>query len=265
MQPNEREKRNYNELPTSLDADDDFDITAVLEQEDGSTPTAPAIAAIKPAIKTAARAPAKKSLQAAAAQPEGSARVRGAATSTATSVATINPGQVLKNRFVLEELLDRGGIGVVYKARDLLRQSAAAGSDRIALKVLREDFRGEPQLLKSLQREALQSQGLSHPNIVRVYDFHQDGETPFLTMELLDGELLRTTLAKYRPSTMPRARALRIVAGMCSGLAHAHAHGIVHGDFKPGNVFLTARDEAKILDFGLADAAPAAGGQAGNA
>ena len=166
---------------------------------------------------------------------------------------------------MLEEVLDRGGIGVVYKARDLLRQSADAGSVPIALKVLREDLRAEPQLLKSLQREALQSQGLSHPNIVRVHDFHQDGETPFLTMELLDGELLRTVLAKYRPAAMPRERAMRIIEGMCHGLAHAHAHGIVHGDFKPGNVFLTARDEAKILDFGLASATATADGRAGNA
>jgi serine/threonine protein kinase len=166
-------------------------------------------------------------------------------------VDILTPGLVLCDRFVLEEPLGRGGIGIVYKARDRLRQSATEGSDRIALKVLRGEFRTNLEWRDALQREALRAQGLSHPNIVRVYDFRQDGETSFVTMELLEGESLSVLFARLQPDTMPTKRAMQIIAGMCRGLAYAHGRDVVHADFKPANVFLTAADEPKILDFGF--------------
>lgn len=168
---------------------------------------------------------------------------------------TLEPGQVLNNRFVLEARLGHGGIGIVYKAHDRLRQSVAAGPAKIALKVLREEFRTNQKQLGALKREAFQAQELSHPNIVRIHDFHEDGETCFITMELLEGELLQSLFSRLQPSVVPRDRALRIIVGMCRGLAHAHTRGLVHADFKPGNVILTAGDEPKILDFGLSQTA----------
>ena len=170
----------------------------------------------------------------------------------ASSSELLVPGHILKDRFVLEEPLGRGGSGVVYRARDRLRRRSNAVTDEIALKVLGGNSLADPRQLEALQHEALLTQGLSHPNIVRVYDFHRDGGTCFLTMELLEGRLLRTLLARTQPSLIPKERALKIIEGMCLGLAHAHANGFVHADFKPGNVFLTAADEPKILDFGLA-------------
>lgn len=167
----------------------------------------------------------------------------------------LKPGRVLKDRFVLEERLGQGGIGIVYKAHDRLRQSADASPAKIALKVLREEFRTNKKHLSALQREAFQAQGLSHPNIVRVHDFHEDGKTCFITMELLEGELLRSVFSRLQPEVVPRDKAMRIIAGMCRGLAHAHGRGLVHADFKPGNVILTAGDVPKILDFGLSQAA----------
>jgi len=170
---------------------------------------------------------------------------------------TFSPGYVLKDRFVLEELLGRGGIGVVYSALDRLAERNNTGTDRVAVKLLREEFRSKPDLLEALQREAMQAQKLSHPNIARVHDLDRDGETCFLIMELLEGVLLRTMFSRLEPSTLSRERAIRIIAGMCRGLAHAHAKGLVHADFKPGNVFVTANDEPKIFDFGFAqDALP---------
>ncbi|MDH3304969.1 MAG: protein kinase [Gammaproteobacteria bacterium] len=162
------------------------------------------------------------------------------------------PGRVLMDRFVLEEPLGRGGSGVVYRARDRLRQRSNAVTNEIALKVLGGNFCADAQRLDPLQHEALLTQGLSHPNIVRVYDFHRDGETRFLTMELLEGHLLRSLFARIQPSVVSKDRAVKIIEGMCLGLAYAHSKGFVHADFKPGNVFLTAEDEPKILDFGLA-------------
>jgi serine/threonine protein kinase len=169
---------------------------------------------------------------------------------------TLVPGVVLSNRFVLEELLGRGGIGIVYRARDLLRDPDTDGSDRLALKVLREEYRSSEQWKSTLQHEALRAQRLSHPNIVRVHDFHQDGETCFLTMELLEGELLRAAFSRQALIPVARDRAMQIIPGLCRGLEYAHGTGLVHGDFKPGNVFLTKGDEPKILDFGVVDAMP---------
>lgn len=162
------------------------------------------------------------------------------------------PGTVLKDRFVLEEPLGRGGSGVVYRARDRLRQRSNAVTDEIALKVLGGSFFAAAQQPDTLEHEALLTQGLSHPNIVRVYDFHRDGETRFLTMELLEGHLLRTLFSRIQPSVVSKERAVKVIEGLCLGLAHAHSKGFVHADFKPGNVFLTTADEPKILDFGLA-------------
>ena len=180
------------------------------------------------------------------------------ATESATKTAKVRssqmlvPGHILNGRFVLEEPLGRGGSGVVYRARDRLRQRSNAVTDEIALKVLGGHLFDDSRQLEDLQHEALLTQGLSHPNIVRVYDFHRDGETCFLTMELLEGQLLRTLFSRIQPSVVSKQRAFRIIEGMCLGLAYAHANGFVHADFKPGNVFLTAADEPKILDFGLA-------------
>lgn len=172
------------------------------------------------------------------------------ATNTARKIPVA--GDILSDRFVLEERLGRGGIGIVFKARDQLRERTNAGPAEIALKVLSEEYHNSPEMIRSLQRETLRAQILSHPNIIRVHDLHQDDENWFLTMELLDGELLKTLLSRLQPSAVPTELALRIISGLCQGLAHAHANGLVHADIKPGNIFLTAGGEPKIFDFCLA-------------
>lgn len=168
------------------------------------------------------------------------------------SIEMLTPGHVLKDRFVIEQPLGRGGSGDVYRARDRLRAHSNAATIEIALKVMRMDSQTDPWRLDAFQQEALLTQSLSHPNIVRVYDFHKDGETRFLTMELLEGDVLKTLFSRIQPSVVSRKRAIKIIQGMCLGLAYAHANGLVHADFKPGNVFLTQADGPKILDFGLA-------------
>ena len=152
-----------------------------------------------------------------------------------------------------------GALESFYKAHDRLRQGTNAESAQIALKVLSGEYRTNPEMLNALQLAALKARGLSHPNIVRVHDFHRDGETGFLTMELIDGELLRTVLSRLQQTKTPTGLAMRIIPGICRGLAHAHANDLVHGDFKPGNVFLTANNEPKIFDFGLAQVAASHG------
>ena len=164
-------------------------------------------------------------------------------------------GSVLKERFVLEELLGKGGMGVVYKARDLRRIEAMDRDPFIAVKVLSSEFQRNPDSFVALQREAKKAQQLAHPNIVTVYDFDRDGSNVFMTMELLEGEPLDQLIRRLQPGSLPMAEAIKIIEQMSRALAYAHKEKIVHSDFKPGNVFLTSKQVVKVVDFGIARAA----------
>ncbi|MEM6708682.1 MAG: bifunctional serine/threonine-protein kinase/formylglycine-generating enzyme family protein [Pseudomonadota bacterium] len=160
---------------------------------------------------------------------------------------------VLKQRFVLETALGSGGMGTVYKARDLRRVEAQDRHPFVAIKLLNADFKEHPEAFIALEREASKSQALSHPNIVSIFDFDKDGATPFIVMELLEGQEL-TELLRQFPDGLPEHMAWPIIRGLISGLRHAHEAGVVHADFKPGNVFVQPDHSSKILDFGIARA-----------
>lgn len=169
--------------------------------------------------------------------------------------SVVDIGSVLKNRFVLEQMLGRGGMGVVYKARDLRKVEAMDRDPYIAVKVLSKDFQANPDSFIALQRESKKAQQLAHPNIVTVYDFDRDGPNVFMTMELLEGEPLDQLIRRLRPATLPTQQVLSIIEQMARALAYAHSESIVHSDFKPGNVFLTSKSVVKVVDFGIARAA----------
>jgi tRNA A-37 threonylcarbamoyl transferase component Bud32 len=160
---------------------------------------------------------------------------------------------VLKQRFVLDQKLGSGGMGTVYRAKDLRKVEARDRHPYVAVKVLNDDFRTHPEAFIALQREAVKSQVLSHPSIVSIYDFDKDGDVPFIIMELLEGQELAELLRAY-PTGLPDEAAWSIIRCVCDGLEHAHAAGLVHADFKPGNVFVSPSHSAKILDFGIARA-----------
>jgi serine/threonine protein kinase len=161
-------------------------------------------------------------------------------------------GDTLNNRFVLEECLGVGGMGTVYKALDLRKLEASDRKPYLAIKVLNVQFRGNPNSLVALQREARKAQVLAHRNIITVYDFDRDGPIVYLTMEYLSGKPLSQLLRTPGYQGMPVRAALPIVRGMCAALAYAHERGFVHCDFKPANVFLTTGAEVKVIDFGIA-------------
>jgi predicted Ser/Thr protein kinase len=163
-------------------------------------------------------------------------------------------GDILNGRFVLEECIGFGGMGTVYKALDLRKLEASDRKPYIAIKVLNVHFRGHPQSLITLQREAKKAQELAHPNIVTVYDFDRDGTTVYLTMEYLSGKPLAQMLRDPGFAGLPYAEVVRIVGGIVRGLAYAHERGFVHCDLKPANIFLTERGEVKVIDFGIARA-----------
>lgn len=187
-------------------------------------------------------------------QTTGDAQVTGfeEARSLARKAQT-ESGRLLKKRFVLEDVLGRGGMGIVYKARDLRKVEAEDSNPYIAAKILGQNFKEHPQAFVSLQQEAVKSQKLAHPNIVTVHDFDRDGNTIFMTMELLKGDPLDSLLKLEAPFS--KEVCLRYFTELCSGLEYAHKRGLIHSDFKPANVFVTAGGAVKILDFGIARAA----------
>jgi serine/threonine protein kinase len=168
--------------------------------------------------------------------------------------APLYPGSVLRERFVLVEELGRGGMGVVYKAFD--RSRGDAKERYVALKILNEEFKRHPLAVRALQREARKAQKLAHPNIATVYDFDRDGGNVYMVMELLFGRSLDQVLREDGCNGIPIVPALGIVKSLAAALSYAHEQGIVHSDFKPSNAFLTRDGKVKVLDFGIARAAP---------
>jgi serine/threonine protein kinase len=159
------------------------------------------------------------------------------------------PGSVLRSRYVLEEVIGRGGTSIIYRAEDLHRalpQNTAAHF--IAIKVLRTEQRGDPLALSRLRREFQQMKCLSHPGIVQVLDLDCDGDVWFMSMELVAGRTVKTWIE----TPGDHSNALRIIDGSCEALEHAHSLGILHGDLKPSNVMVTEDGTAKLIDFGSA-------------
>lgn len=169
----------------------------------------------------------------------------------------LEPGDLVKERFRLLEVLGSGGMGTVYKGVDLLREEARDRQPFVALKVLNEDFRRHPDAFIALQREASRQQRLAHPNIATVYDFDRTaGGVVYIVMELLEGMALNRYVRKHvRPKGgLALAQAWSLIEPLGQALAYAHERGVVHSDFKPGNCFLTRSGGVKVLDFGMARA-----------
>jgi serine/threonine protein kinase len=167
--------------------------------------------------------------------------------------AHLSVGYELKGRFRLLEVLGEGGMGVVFKAIDLVRLGTKSHNPYVAIKVLNLALANNDVLIAGLQREWEKTHELSHPNIVRVYDFDREGDFVFMSMEYLMGRPLTQIIRETANSGgLKLEQAWPIIRGMGNALAYAHKNNIVHSDFKPGNVFVTDSGDVKVLDFGIA-------------
>src|ERR1700723_2685419 len=159
-------------------------------------------------------------------------------------------GQVLRDRYVIEKRLGSGGKGTVFKALDRYRSSLPASQRYMAIKVLHPVPAGRTEMVESLRRELYCAQMLSHRNIVNVFELDRDGDIDFFTMELLEGELLSTVIARLGDQPVQRSHAWAVLRQIAAGLAYAHDRGVVHADLKPQNIMITDSGEVRILDFG---------------
>lgn len=166
----------------------------------------------------------------------------------------LRPGDVLNEQFKLDEVIGEGGMGVIFRAKDTLQEEFSNRDVYVALKVLSERFSDHPDSVMALHRETRNAMSLSHDNIVRVHSFARDRVSGqyFMVMEYLRGEPLNKALQRQGGKALPVSEVWRICEGICQGLDHAHAKGIVHSDIKPGNIWLTDDNGIKILDFGIA-------------
>jgi formylglycine-generating enzyme required for sulfatase activity len=172
---------------------------------------------------------------------------------TASSATRLGSGSMLLNRFRLLEMIGEGGMSRVYKAVDLRKVEAGAADPHIAIKVLTVPFASPADAMAVLSREAHSLQSLTHPNIVRVFDCDRDNDIVFMTMELLSGQSLFDKLrAAKSEGGLSRDTARRLIKSIANALEFAHGKNILHGDLKPGNVFITHTGEIKVIDFGLA-------------
>lgn len=166
-------------------------------------------------------------------------------------------GKVIANRYVIIELLGKGGMGMVYKAQHQLMKRV------VAIKILHKHLGSDITTVKRFQLEAQAVSSLNHPNIISVHDFGISEEGPYLAMDYLEGVSLSDLIEKE--GFIAADRCLNIFMQACDALAHAHHKGIIHRDLKPSNIMLIETenepDFVKLVDFGIAKILPQEGEQ----
>lgn len=158
------------------------------------------------------------------------------------------PGSVLRRRYRLESLLGQGSSGPVFQAVDEYRLDSPR-SLRLAVKIFHPAVVKRAELLAEVQCEFQALQFLSHPNIVRVFEFDRDGSLAFFTMELLSGATLSRVMQARKLLPLPKGQAFAAIRDIGSALAYAHSLGVVHGDINPRSIFVTAQGDLRLLGF----------------
>jgi serine/threonine-protein kinase len=155
--------------------------------------------------------------------------------------STIGQGELLKERYRLERTLGRGGMAAVWLGHDEVLDRP------VAVKVLSDTIATDPGFVARFRREAQTAASLSHPNLVGVYDYSEEGERPYLVMQFVPGEDLASRLARGEGVDCDK-----LARELLEALAHIHQVGILHRDIKPANIIIEPDGTTKLIDFGIA-------------
>jgi serine/threonine protein kinase len=161
-------------------------------------------------------------------------------------------GYALGGRYRLDQEVARGSMGIVYRAMDLLEFDAGAKDPFVAIKLIGTNLTSHSDALRSFQNEIANTQHLSHPNIVNLFELDRDGDNYYITMEWLDGESLDALLDRSQGSALSPNQTYAIIEQLCDALIYAHERDVIHADIKPGNIFLVKTGEMKLIDWGIA-------------
>ena len=160
---------------------------------------------------------------------------------------TLEVGTVLAGRYELLKLIGRGGMGAVYKARDI-------ELDRVvALKLIRPELAKNPEILRRFKQELILARQVTHKNVIRIFDLGQSDGIKFISMDFVEGRDLRHLLLES--GKLAPQEAARIMLQICRALEAAHAEGVIHRDLKPQNIMLDANGRVYVMDFGIARSA----------
>src|SRR5579864_4044717 len=154
------------------------------------------------------------------------------------------PGMVIGNRYEILQILGEGGMGAVYKAKDLELNRV------IAIKVIRPELASNPEILQRFKQELILARQVTDRNVIRIFDLGEAGGIRYITMEFVQGQTLHQILQKH--GKLPVSEALDIMRQALNGLQAAHREGVIHSDLKPGNIMRDGQGRVVVMDFGLA-------------
>jgi len=168
-----------------------------------------------------------------------------------TPVTRLALGSIFAERYEVLEKLGKGGMGEVYRVKDNKLD------EEMALKIIKPEIAASKEIIDRFKNELKLARKVAHKHVCKMYDLHEEEETPYITMEYVKGEDLKSFIKGK--SRLTQEEAVTIAKQMCEGLAGAHELGVIHRDLKPQNIMIDEKGNAKVMDFGIARSVEAAG------
>jgi len=163
----------------------------------------------------------------------------------------LKTGSIFAGRYQIVEEIGKGGMGTVYRGLDKKL------NEEVALKIIKPEIAADDRTIERFRNELKLARKITHKNVCRMFDFHEEEGTPYITMEYIQGESLKDFI--LRKGKLPEEQTIEIARQICRGLSEAHEIGVVHRDLKPQNIMIDLKHNAKVMDFGIARSVEAHG------